>query len=60
MYMCNMEILGLTASEEKSFENVGGRSDDGLRMPVYTISLPMSLRSTRAKKKNNGNLVGRL
>ena len=42
--MWNMERIGLTASEEMSFENVDGqRTDDG-RTPVYTISSPMSLR----------------
>ena len=28
-YMCNMERIGLTVSEEMSFENVDGRTDDG-------------------------------
>ena len=28
-YMGNMERIGFTASEEKSFENVDGRTDDG-------------------------------
>ena len=32
-----MERIGLTASEEMSFENVDGRTDDGCRIPVYTI-----------------------
>ena len=27
--MCNMERIGLTVSEEMSFENVDGRTDDG-------------------------------
>ena len=27
--MCNMERIRLTASEEMSFENVDGRTDDG-------------------------------
>ena len=42
--MCYMERIGLTASEEMSFENVHGRTmdgrTDGRRMPVhvYTIS----------------------
>ena len=48
-----MERIGLTASEEMSFENVDGRTDDGRRMPVYTISSPTSLRLRLAKKKNN-------
>ena len=30
--------------QEMSFENVDGRTTDGRRMPVYTISSPMSLR----------------
>ena len=46
--MCNMERIGLTVSEEMSFENIDGRMDDGRQMPVYTISSPMSLR-----QKNN-------
>ena len=29
--MCNMERIGLTVSEETSFENVDGRTDDGRR-----------------------------
>ena len=28
-YMCNMERIGLTVSEEMSFENVDGRTDNG-------------------------------
>ena len=32
-----MKRIGFTASEEKSFENVG----DG-RIPLYTLSSPMS------------------
>ena len=36
--MWNMEIIGFTASEEKSFENVDGRTTDGRRMPAYIIS----------------------
>ena len=27
--MCNMERIGLTDSEEMSFENVDGQTDDG-------------------------------
>ena len=43
-----MRIIGLTASEEMSFENVDRRwTDDGRtdvrRMPSYTIRSPMSL-----------------
>ena len=43
--MCNMERIGLTVSEEMSFENVDGRPmtdgrTDRCRMPVYTISSP--------------------
>ena len=44
-----MERIGLTASEEMSFENVDGRTEDGRRIPVYTISSPMS-RSELKKK----------
>ena len=44
-----MERIGLTASEEMSFENVDGRRTDGRRMPVYTISSPVSLRLRWAK-----------
>ena len=33
-----MERIGLTVSEEMSFENVDGRRTDGRRIPVYTIS----------------------
>ena len=43
-YMWNMVRIRLTASEEMSFENVDGRTDDGRRMPLYTISSPMSIR----------------
>ena len=45
-YMCNMERIRKTASEEMSFENVDGRRtpDAGCRMPLYTISSPVSLR----------------
>ena len=39
--MCNMERISLTVSEEMSFENVDRRMD-GCRMPLYTISSPMS------------------
>ena len=45
-----MERIRLKASEEMSFENVDGRTDDrrrttdGRRMPLYTISSPVSLR----------------
>ena len=28
-FLCNMERIGLTASEEMSFENVDGRTTDG-------------------------------
>ena len=45
-----MEKIRLTASEEMSFKNVDGRTDDGRRMPLYTISSPMSLRLRLAKK----------
>ena len=43
-----MKRIGLTASEEKSFENVDdgqtdGRRTDGRRIPLYTKSSPMSL-----------------
>ena len=53
-YMCNMERIRLTASEEMSFENVDGwttddRWTDGRWMPVYTISSPVSLRLRWAK-----------
>ena len=56
-----MERIRLTASEEMSFENVDGRrTDDGRRMPVYTISSPVSLRLRWAKiwleRKANINL----
>ena len=37
-----MKRIGLTASEDKSFENVDGRRMNGRRMPAYTISSPMS------------------
>ena len=43
-YIWNMERICLTASEEMSFENVDGRMTDGRRIPVYTISSPVSLR----------------
>ena len=33
--MWNMERIGFTASEEKSFENVDGRTTDGRRMPAF-------------------------
>ena len=53
-----MERIRLTASEEMSFENVDGRTDgrrtddgrtDGRRLPLYTISSPMSLRLRELK-----------
>ena len=53
-----MERIRLTASEEMSFENVDGRTTDGRtdgrttdgrRMPLYTISSPVSLRLRSAK-----------
>ena len=50
--MWNMERIRLTASEEMSFENVDGRTDDERWMPVYTISSPVSLRLRWANKKN--------
>ena len=37
-------LIGLLVSEEKMFENVDGRTDDGRRRDWYTISSPMSLR----------------
>ena len=40
-YMCDTKRIGFTASEEKSFEML---MTDGRRIPVYTISLPISLR----------------
>ena len=46
--MWNMERIRLTASEDMSFENVEGRTTDRRRMPVYTVSSPMSLRLRRA------------
>ena len=36
---------GVMASDEMSFENVDGRRTDGRRMPVHTISSPMSFGS---------------
>ena len=49
-YMWNMERIGFTASEEKSFENVDERQRmDGRQMPAYTISSPMGLRLRWAK-----------
>ena len=33
--MCNMERIGLTASEDILFDNVDGRMTDGRRMPVH-------------------------
>ena len=46
-YMFNMEKIGLTASEEKSFENVDEQTDerttDRGHMLVYTISSHMIL-----------------
>ena len=33
--MCNMEKIGLTVSEEMSFENVDGRTDDGRTPDAY-------------------------
>ena len=54
-YMWNMETIGFTALEEKSFENVDRRRTDdgrtdGRRMPAYTISSHMSLRLRWANK----------
>ena len=42
-YVCSMERICLTVSEKMSFKNVDGRTNRR-RMPVYTISSPMSLR----------------
>ena len=45
-FMCNMERIGLTVSEEMSFENVDERTTDDVRTDagcLYTISSPMSL-----------------
>ena len=50
--MWNMERIRLTASEEMSFVNVDGRTMDGRRMPVYTISSPGEL----TRKKNTGKV----
>ena len=36
-FVCNMEKIGLTASEEMSFENVDGRTTDGRRTPDACI-----------------------
>ena len=45
-FVCNMERIGLTASEEKSFENVDGRRTNGQWTPDNCIyyKLTMSLR----------------
>ena len=47
-----MRRIGLTASEEMSFENVDRRTDDR-RIPSYTISSPMSLRLRWTKNQQN-------
>ena len=50
----NLSSIGPVVSEEKMFENVDGRTDDGRtdgrRSHWYTISSPMSLRLRWAKK----------
>ena len=48
--------MGLVVSEEMLFENIDRRTtDDGRRMPAYTISSPVSLRLRWA---NNGKASG--
>ena len=49
--MGKMIRISLTASEEKFFENVAGRSDEGHRMPAYTISSLMMLPLRWARNK---------
>ena len=56
--ICNFNLIGPVVSEEKMFEIVDGRTDDGRqttdghRSDWYTISSPMSLRLRWAKNKN--------
>ena len=49
--MWNMERIHLMASEEMSFENVDGRTDDRRRIPVYTISSPIGSGELKIKLK---------
>ena len=44
------DLIGPVVSEEKMFENVDRRTDDGRQSDWYTISSSMSLRLRRAKK----------
>ena len=46
-----MKTIGITASEEKSLENVDDGQMEGRRIPVYTINSPMSLQLRRANKR---------
>ena len=45
-YMCNMERIRLTASEEMSFENVDGRTTDDGRMPDACIYYKLTCEPT--------------
>ena len=55
-YMCNMERIGLTVSEEMSFENFDGQTTDGRRVPLYTKSSPIEL-NQRTNGPVNAHLI---
>ena len=52
--------ISLTVSQEKFFENVDGRSDEGHRLPAYTCSLSslmrLPLRLARNKRSTEKTL----
>ena len=52
-YMWNLVRIGFMASEEMSLENIDRWRMDGRRMPVYTISSPMSLWIRWAKNRTS-------
>ena len=52
-YMWNMQRIGVTASEEKSFANVDDWWIDGWQMPAYTTSSSLSLWLRWAGKKKD-------
>ena len=54
--MWNMERIGFTASEEKSFENVDGWTDDrrtDICLYYKLTSMSLQLRWAKKKKKKN-------
>ena len=55
--MCNMERIGLTVSEEMSFENVDGQTTDGRTMAPVVCSFLTHLYFIMNTKKNNYNQI---